>query len=200
MKKLRKKLTQAMVFAFVMIAFSACKSNNAQQAAEQTGDNDTVVATATHAEYDGISLDMPIESFIKTLEDRGYALGEKDPTHRMYKYYDQFEALWVYYDSQTNKVWMVINLDLHYEDMELGDQGEKRLWEIIVPEYEEKYNTKIKGFCEGVDCIDIPGGCIIFGYDELLGAMIMTVDEQNSNNYENLYDTTYGISPYGIEK
>ncbi|MBR0047130.1 MAG: hypothetical protein IJP75_09695 [Bacteroidaceae bacterium] len=152
-----------------------------------------------HAEYEGISLDMSIDEFRKALEDEGYALGEKDPAHKMIKMYNQFEALWVYYDSETNKVWNVVNIDLHYEDMELGNEGDRRVYEILIPEYEQKYNTQHTGFCEGVDCIDIPGGCIIFAYDEILGGMIMTVDEANSNNYDNLADTTYGISPYGLE-
>lgn len=160
----------------------------------------SMTATADgHAEYDGLSLNMSIEDFRKALDERGYALGEKDPAHRVYKMFNQFEALWIYYDSETKKVWMVVKIDLHYEDMELGNEGDRRVYEILIPEYERKYNTQHTGFCEGVDCIDIPGGCIIFAYDELIGGMIMTVDEANSNNYDNLSDTTYGISPYGLE-
>ena len=152
-----------------------------------------------HAQYNGISLNMPVESFRNKLEANGYVFGEKDPAHKLMKFYNQFEELWVYYDSQTNKVWMVINIDLHYEYKELGNEGIARLMDIIIPEYEKEYKTNTKAFCDGADCIEIPGGCILFAYDKDMGALIMTIDEVNSNNYDNLFDTTYGVSPYGIE-
>lgn len=168
-------------------------------AEESVQDEASQVESAGHAQYDGLSLNMSIDAFKKALEERGYALGEKDPAHKMIKMFNQMEALWVYYDSKTEKVWMVVNIDLHYEDMELGRDGERRIYEILIPEYEKKYNSKRSGFCEGVDCVDIPGGTIIFAYDKDCGALVMTVDKVNSNNYDNLMDTTYGISPYGLE-
>lgn len=200
-----KPLAALLVIALVaMFSLESCgdKKPPTDSTSDMTTDSLAVAgeqAGGNHAEYEGISLDMSIDEFRKALENEGYALGEKDPAHKMIKMYNQFEALWVYYDSETNKVWNVVNIDLHYEDMELGNEGDRRVYEILIPEYEQKYNTQHTGFCEGVDCIDIPGGCIIFAYDEILGGMIMTVDEANSNNYDNLMDTTYGISPYGLE-
>ena len=187
-----------------MISLEGCLGKSSPKepvpmATDTLATEESVQADAGHAQYDCLSLDMSIDDFRKALEEKGYALGEKDPAHKMIKMYNQMEALWVYYDSKTNKVWMVVNIDLHYEDMELGRDGERRIYEILIPEYEKKFNSKRAGFCEGVDCIDIPGGTIIFAYDKECGALIMTVDEVNSNNYDNLNDNTYGISPYGLE-
>lgn len=204
----RKVMKWVMLSTFVLMAgmcFFACRNAEKSTGAAE-GDSirlEDEVDDCLHAKYiydeEELSLNQSIDAVKKELEDRGFVLGEKDPSHKKMIFYDQFNALWVYYDSETNKVWMIIEMDLHYEDMDLGEFGEKRLYDIIIPEYEEKYKTKCKGFCEGVDCIEIPGGCIVFAYDDELGALIMTIDEKSSNNFENLYDTTYGVTPYGIE-
>ena len=166
-------------------------------AVEDYNDLDSVVDSVTHAKFSDISFNLSIENFRAALEDKGYVLGGKYPKVKMMSFYNVFEALWVYYDALTNKVWLVINIDLHFD---LEEDGFDKFWNEIVPELTKEYKAELHGFCDGVDCIDIPGGVIIPTYDEERGPLIMTIDERNSNNYDNLLDATYGVSPYGIEK
>ncbi len=172
------------------------KSETAVAEGNETESNgaESTDATGTHIKYGGLSLNMTIDMFRKKLEAQGYSLGEKNLARKLYKYYNQFNALWVYYDKRTNKVWNVMELDLHYDT----SRGESYMYNTIVPELEKKYHSKVSGFCEGVDCINVSGGCIVFAYDKKMGPLVMYVDEINSRNYDNFDDATYKVSPYGL--
>ena len=101
----------------------------------------------------------------------------------------------MYYDASTKKVWLTLMLDLHYENQELGNEGWKRMDQIVIPMYAAKYGKR-EPFNSNIDCIEIPGGMYLFGYNQELGGVVMSVDKVNSNNLDNLYDPAYGLDDY----
>lgn len=205
-----KNLFMWLIGMMACMVLSACKGNK-QADVEMTDTTQTVVegipsekaspvaaAPATsdrHVSYGGISFDMDIAAFRAQLEKKGYALGEVNQAHHMVKYYNQFEAVWVYYDASTKKVWLTLMLDLHYENQELGNEGWKRMDQIVIPMYAAKYGKR-EPFNSNIDCIEIPGGMYLFGYNQELGGVVMSVDKVNSNNLDNLYDPAYGLDDY----